>query len=121
MATQIKNTPVATIRGRNGIKATIWKNATSQRRAFYSCDISRTYKTDNGYGDSRSFSDADLLVIAHITHKAFDKISELRREDAQAEPAEELEVAGQLDGGAAGVPARCGIVVAVLHAARTAK
>ena len=89
MATQIKNTPVATIRGRNGIKATIWKNATSQRRAFYSCDISRTYKTDNGYGDSRSFSDADLLVIAHITHKAFDKISELRREDAQAEPAEE--------------------------------
>ena len=55
MATVIKNTPVETVRGRGGIKATIWKNA-SANGSFYSIELSRTYKTDDGFNDSSAAS-----------------------------------------------------------------
>ena len=81
MATEIKNTPVETIRARGGIKATIWKNA-SGKGSFYSIELSRTYKTDDGYNDSRSFSDTDLLVLTNLLPKAYDRVAEFRRSDA---------------------------------------
>ena len=87
MATQIHNTPVLTLRERGGLKATVWKNS-SAKGHFYSVELSRTYKTDDGYRDSRSFSGDDLLVIAHLAGKAYDRVGELRRKDA-AEKAEQ--------------------------------
>lgn len=81
MATAINNKPVDTIRERGGLKATIWKNS-STKGSFYSIEISRTYRTDQGYGESRSFNDSDLLVVARLAQKAHDKIGELKSKDA---------------------------------------
>jgi hypothetical protein len=81
MATAIHNKPVETLRERGGVKATIWKNS-STKGSFYSIEISRTYKTESGYGDSRSFNDGDLLIIARLATNAHDRIGELKAKDA---------------------------------------
>ncbi|QDT37686.1 hypothetical protein [Stratiformator vulcanicus] len=83
MATQIKNTPITTLRERGGLKATIWKNS-SQRGDFYSIEFSRTYKSEDGYHDSKSFNESDLLVLAHLATKAHDHVSVLRKKDADS-------------------------------------
>lgn len=90
MANEIKNTPIDTIRGRGGVKLTIWKNS-STNGTFYSVEPSRTYKTNDGFGDSRSFSDSELLVLAHLLPKAYDRISALRRQDASEQSASDSE------------------------------
>lgn len=79
-ATVIKNTPIETLRERGGLKATIWFNATpnSTKGGFYSVELSRVYRTDEGYKNSRSFNDSDLLFIARLAEKAHDRIRELR-------------------------------------------
>ena len=81
MTTATQNKPVDTLRERGGLKATIWKNSTDKGN-FYSIDISRTYRTDEGYRDSRSFNDSDLLVVARLAQKAHDRIGELKAQDA---------------------------------------
>ncbi len=81
MATAIQNKPIDTLRERGGVKATIWKNS-SPKGSFYSIEISRTYKTDEGYRDSRSFNDSVLLLIARLATKAHDRIGELKAKDA---------------------------------------
>ncbi len=80
MATALKNKPVVTLRDRN-LKAVIWENE-SPNGNFYSVELSRTYKTENGYRDSRSFNESDLLVIANLSAKAYDRLSELKRKKA---------------------------------------
>ena len=80
MAQAIQNKPVDTLRERGGVKATIWKNSTTNGH-FYSIELSRTYKTDEGYRDSRSFNDSDLLVISLLATKAHDRIRELKTQD----------------------------------------
>lgn len=94
MATEIKNAPVETIRGRGGIKATIWKNASSNG-SFYSIELSRTYKTDDGFNDSRSFSDTDLLVLTNLLPKAYDRVADFRRTDAVNQKADEGNASGK--------------------------
>ncbi|MEM7811340.1 MAG: hypothetical protein AAF532_07685 [Planctomycetota bacterium] len=84
MATHIKNTPITTLRERGGLKATVWKNE-SQRGPFYSVELSRTYKVEDEFRDSHSFPASDLLVLAHLATKAYDRVSELRQADAKAE------------------------------------
>jgi len=81
MATAISNKPVATLRERGGLKATIWKNS-STKGTFYSIEISRTYRTDDGYRDTRSFSDSDLLIVSRLAQRAYDKVGELIGKDA---------------------------------------
>ncbi|QDT57210.1 hypothetical protein Pan44_52770 [Caulifigura coniformis] len=81
MATAIQNKPIDTLRERGGVKATIWKNS-STKGDFYSIEIGRTYKTDEGYRDSRSFNDSDLLLIARLATKVHDRIGELKAKDA---------------------------------------
>lgn len=83
MTTVTQNKPVDTLRERGGLKATIWKNS-SPKGSFYSIELSRTYKTESGYGDSRSFNDTDLLVIARLAEKAHDRIGLLKVQDAAA-------------------------------------
>lgn len=81
MATAINNKPVDTLRERGGVKATIWKNS-STKGDFYSIELSRTSKNEQGYQISRSFNDGDLLIIARLATKAHDRIGELKAKDA---------------------------------------
>ena len=81
MASAIQNKPIDTLRERGGAKCTIWKNS-STKGSYYSAEFSRTYRTEQGYQDTRSFSDSDLLVIANLARKAHDRIGELKAKDA---------------------------------------
>ncbi len=84
--TTTTNTPVDTIRD-GALKATIWENEGS-KGAFYNVEFSRTYKDEQDqYQDSRSFSGSDLLRVAHLAGKAYDRISALRQ--SQDGPEEE--------------------------------
>lgn len=80
--------PADTIRLPGGLKATIWFNTSEKGKTFASTEISRTYKTKDGYGDSHSYSQDDLLKVARLAGMAFDRISELRAADQAEESGE---------------------------------
>ena len=76
------NKPTDTLRDGN-LKATIWRNE-SEKGAFFSVNLTRSYKDDAGnYHDSDSFSGTELLRIAHLAGKAYDRISALRQDEAE--------------------------------------
>lgn len=79
------NTPTDTLRDGN-IKATIWANF-GEKGTFYTVTFTRTYKDEgDNYQDSDSFSGTQLLRVAHLASRAYDRLSELRaadREDLQ--------------------------------------
>ncbi len=81
-ATAINNRPADTLRERNGLKATIWKNSNSEGRSFFSVQFNRTFKTEQGYQDTGSFRETDLLILSRLVSKAYDRISDLRAEEA---------------------------------------
>ncbi len=74
------NQPTETLRD-GSLKATIWKNE-GEKGAFFSVNLTRTYKDDAGnYHDSDSFSGTELLRIAHLATRAYDLVSELRQQE----------------------------------------
>ena len=74
------NQPTETLRD-GSLKATIWKNE-GEKGAFFSVNLSRTYKDEAGnYHDSDSFSGTELLCIAHLATRAYDLMSELRQQE----------------------------------------
>jgi 5-methylthioribose kinase len=77
-----QNKPIDTLRD-GALKATIWKNE-SEKGAFYSVDISRTYKVGEQFKDSYSFSGTEPLQVAHLAQQAYDRIGTLRQQDRQA-------------------------------------
>ena len=78
------NQPEDTLRDGN-LKATIWKNA-GEKGAFFSVNLTRSYKDDAGnYHDSDSFSGAELLRIAHLAGRAYDRVSELRQQERSSD------------------------------------
>ena len=84
MTTQ-KNQPIDRLRD-GALKATIWANAHEQGTR-YSVELSRTYKDDAGnYQEARTFSGAELLRIAHLAGKAYDRVSDLRQSQNGQEP-----------------------------------
>lgn len=77
--TQSKTKPVVKLRC-YPLQAAIWKNETS-KGTFHTVTFSRTYKKENGeYGDTDSFSSAQLLQLAHLAQKAYDRAEKLTRE-----------------------------------------
>lgn len=77
-----KNKPAATLRD-GAIKATIWRNP-SENGVFFSVDYSRTYTDDSGHPKStNSFSGSQVLKQAHLALKAYDRIAELRKGEAE--------------------------------------
>ncbi|WP_143544191.1 hypothetical protein [Rhodopirellula sp. MGV] len=70
--------PIDTIRLPGGLKATIWLNTTEKGKTFASTEISRTYKTKDGFGDSHSFGHDDLLKVARLAEIAFDRITQIK-------------------------------------------
>ena len=82
-----KNQPITLRDG--SLKATIWTND-GQKGTFYSVDFSRTYKDEqDGYRDSKSFSGSELLRIAHLASKAYDRVQELRQSHGEPEADEQ--------------------------------
>jgi hypothetical protein len=82
MTTSKHNQPIDQIRD-GALKATIWAN-TGEKGVYYSVSIARTYRTENGYNETNSFRGADLLKLARLAQKAYDRTAELRAEQAEA-------------------------------------
>lgn len=77
--TEQKKKPALTLRD-GKLKAAIWRNE-SENGNFYSVTFSRTYKTDEGYADSTSFSGTELLQLARLADKAYEQAAALREQD----------------------------------------
>ena len=71
--------PAAKFRDGN-LTATLWKNA-SEKGTFYSTEFERSYKDGEDYKVSRSFSGNELLRVARLANKAYDKEQDLRTAD----------------------------------------
>lgn len=84
------NRPVDTLRD-GGLKATIWENKRDEKSNF-SLQFRRQYRDAKGnYRDSDSFFAGDLLKLAHLAGRAYDRMNEIQREryaerDAEREP-----------------------------------
>jgi len=79
------NKPTETLRDGN-LKAVIWKNA-GEKGDFYTVSLTRTYKDAAGnYQDADSFSGSELLRIAHLATRAYDRTGELRQADRADAP-----------------------------------
>lgn len=79
--------PIFTIRD-GALKASIWANRTDDGKTFYSVTFGRTFTAeDNTVKSASSFSGADLLKIARLAGKAYDRIAEIRLEQSQQEEA----------------------------------
>jgi len=73
------------------LKASIWRNE-GENGPFYSTTFARTYKDrDGNLQDAHSFSGSDLLKVSELARKAYDRSSELRREEFKQERQESRE------------------------------
>ncbi len=79
------NTPFETLRD-GAITATIWKNTTNDNKTFYSVDIVRSYKDQQSdqWKDTHSFSGAELLRVANLSQRAYNRILEARAATPEA-------------------------------------
>lgn len=78
--TTTTNKPAGEVRDGN-IRVTIWRNP-SDKGVFYSAVPSRTYTAaGDELKDADSFTNGDILRLAHLLPKAYDKINELRADD----------------------------------------
>ncbi len=75
------NKPIDTLRTRGGLKATIWENTSTKGNKFNTVDITRTYKTEDGFRETRSFNQTELLAVARLAEKAYDRLNVLKSED----------------------------------------
>lgn len=71
--------PIDTIRLPGGIKATTWLNTSANGNTFTTTTITRTFKTEDGFKDSSSFSHDELLKVARVAQQAFDRIAEIKQ------------------------------------------
>ena len=100
MSTKSKQTakqrPVETIRD-GAIKAAIWRNE-SENGVFHGVTFSRTYKNGEGdLQDTNSYSGTQLLRLARLAGKAYDRAAKLTKEvrandnpDAEVETDDEI-------------------------------
>ena len=88
MTTETKILPVDIVRD-GALKATIWRNEHEKNGAFYSVNLARIYKDNEGkYHDTDSMSGTQLLRLARLAEKAYDRISALRAADMEANTTE---------------------------------
>lgn len=73
-----KHQPAAKIRD-GALVATIWANE-SENGTFYAAEFSRTYQDSEGkYHDATTFSNGELLKLARLAGRVYDRIADLRR------------------------------------------
>ena len=78
MSKQTKTRPVETLRD-GLIKAAIWRNE-SENGAFFAVTFARTYKDGKGdLQDTESFSGTQLLRLARLADKAYDRAAKLTK------------------------------------------
>ncbi len=79
------NKPIDTLRD-GALKATIWKNS-GENGDFYSVDLARIFTKQGEEGspdtfhDTNSYSGTQLLQIARLASKAYDRVAKLRAID----------------------------------------
>lgn len=79
---QTKQRPVETIRD-GAIKAAIWRND-SENGVFHGVTFSRTFRNGEGnLADTSSYSGTQLLRLARLAEKAYDRAGKLTK-DARA-------------------------------------
>jgi hypothetical protein len=92
MSNETKTRPVETLRD-GEIKAAIWKNE-SENGPFHSVTFARTFKNgQDEYQDSDSFSGSQLLRLARLAEKAYDRTRKLTKAAREAGENEQEEAA----------------------------
>ena len=77
------NQPIETLRD-GSLKATIWKNF-GDRGNYYSVQLARSYTDDGGdWKESNSFIGDELLRIARLAGRAYDRATALRASETLA-------------------------------------
>lgn len=66
------------------ISAAIWRNTTKDKKVWYATTILRSYRTEDGWKETASFSARDLPVIAKLTDIASRYILKLEAKDASS-------------------------------------
>jgi len=83
-----KTKPVETLRD-GAIKAAIWKND-SENGVFFNVTFARTYRDGDGDpNDTDSFSGTQLLRLARLADKAYERTGALARAENKRETDEE--------------------------------
>src|SRR3546814_15532896 len=78
------NPPRDVLRDGN-LKASVWRNE-SEKGPFYSVNLSRVYRDDQGdLRASQSFACGTLLRVSELARKTYDRTQELRREERRME------------------------------------
>lgn len=70
------------------ISAAIWRNTTKDKKVWYATTILRSYRTEDGWKETASFSARDLPVIAKLTDIASRRILELEAETPRTKTSE---------------------------------
>ncbi|MEP5730216.1 MAG: hypothetical protein ABJL67_12705 [Sulfitobacter sp.] len=91
--TETKNPPVATLKD-GPISAKVWRNVSNEGKTYYNTTFGRVFTKENGeYGETRSFSQNDLLKVEKLASEAYRTVQlnrqqdkEASREAAEAEP-----------------------------------
>lgn len=78
--TETNNKPIETIRLSGGIRAKLWVNTSKDGKPYIAVDVARTYKHQDGFGDSSSFGLSDLLTLAKVADMAYERGVALQRE-----------------------------------------
>ena len=82
------NKPTETLRD-GQLKATIWERS-SEKGVFFSVELTRSYRDKDGkWHDHTGFVGDELLRIARLAGKAYDRTAELRqqaRDNSEAGP-----------------------------------
>lgn len=90
MSKKTKQRPVETLRD-GALKASIWRNE-SENGAFFAVTFARTYRNGDGdLNDTESFSGSQLLRLARLADKAYDRTSKLIRAERAKDETEEEE------------------------------
>ena len=95
------NRPAAVFRD-GAIKASVWRNKSDRTPGghFYSVRLTRTYKDATGqFQDSDRFTDTELLRLARLAGRAYDRIVTLRDDDRAARRDGEADIDVDYDAG----------------------
>lgn len=73
-----KNEPVAKLRDR-GLTITVWKNEGEESKAYYSANLTKSYKDSaEEWQETTSLNADDMLRGANLLQAAYNKILELK-------------------------------------------
>ena len=66
------------------LTANIWANEMTDKGVFYSVTFERSYKDGEEWKSTNSYSNGDILKMARLAEKAYDKIRDLRNGEEQS-------------------------------------